>query len=1447
MPKKPTYNELELKVKILEAKLKAVEQNLKHQIAYRNDVSTDYTNYTTENQTTNKNWDKYDDIIKRPERTLDVNTILDAVNLEKVQRFNQSFCQIYKVVATIFDLKGNMLIEPGYFSSTCKFVHKTKKQFLYCKKCVETLQKPLENNTNLTHNQCKTCGTNSVVIPLLIDSKYIANWVVATCHISKSDVAQLSQSIKGNHSPVEKPQIALQELCEQASPDFQTTVKSLNLFISELSYLLGAKIKFDKELEQRSYLERSYRSILKKSKVHSEQIKQNNIEIKLHNEEIKLLNEELRAQNEELLVLNEELEQKNAEIDAINNNLKEKERKLQKSNEELRKRNKDIERKNISLLITEKEIRKQNEKISRQNEKYKDLYKKLSEQNKRNIDLFEELKKSESRLQRAQMLANIGNWERYPDSAEMKWSVQMFRNFGYEPHSFTPDLSVTTSHIEPADLNRLQRVIDLAISTKQSYSINYKYFTKDGEERYALEIGEVETDSNDKVIRLFGTHQNITATKRIELALRESENKFRSIVDNSLQGLLIIQNNRIVYFNQALTELTGYSDEKIIAFSIRHIFTIIYPEDRQKAIELIKIQLNSNKPKEEIEFRILKNNGQVIWLQIFPVYISYLGKRAIQIAIIDITAQKAAQKALKESEKKYRLIFENIPVGILHYDPNGVATACNDAHSKIIGATKQQAIGLNMPEKLTNEKMKHCIRESLTGKRALYRGKYTSYTGQKSTMIRAEFSPVLSSDNKVIGGIAIVLDITEQIEAEKKEQLAKMYQELRADMWQLAADKSITNEPELAQNLFELVAYRLKPSRIGLSKIDNHGYLQHTLEWVSEDQKPATRQYALPKPVWTAFKDMRYGHFTAKQMVDILDKTPELRQHKPLLQSIIDDRNIKNILLFPYDVGNSFEGFMFFEWNRNEEKKWTQGEIYTGMDMSKIISINFTRLRAEKTLKESEEKYRTLIENSRDGICIIRKHKIRFINSKATELWGHTPDMVLGQPFFQYIATEKKQKLYSILRKKDLNEQRSVEFETVIVSAQKQKIPVEISISAIQYQNRSAFLVFIHDLRRRRIVEEERTRLATVVEQITESIVITDKKGNIQYVNPAFEKNSGYLFDEIRGKSAELQRSGVHKQTFYDNMWKTIESGMTWSGNITNKRKDGSLYDEHMVISPIKTPDGEIVNYVAIKRDVTEELKMEKQLKQSQKLQAIGTLAGGIAHDFNNILMGMQIYTELSMIDLPEKSTRLTNLKKVINAQNRAKQLIEQILTFSRQTEEKFEPLLVHIIVKEALNMLRSTLPSTLRIVKNINNCGYIRGIPSHIHQIVMNLCTNANQAMNGNGTFYVDLELVPPENVKKTSENVNKRDVDAWVLLKVTDTGVGMDKSTQERIFEPFFTTKEVGKGTGLGLSTVHGIVKRYKGVIHIESEIGKGSSFYVYLPKQKKQVNEQNIKQTN
>lgn len=387
-------------------------------------------------------------------------------------------------------------------------------------------------------------------------------------------------------------------------------------------------------------------------------------------------------------------------------------------------------------------------------------------------------------------------------------------------------------------------------------------------------------------------------------------------------------------------------------------------------------------------------------------------------------------------------------------------------------------------------------------------------------------------------------------------------------------------------------------------------------------------------------------------------------------------------------------------------------------------------------------------------------------------------------------------------------------------------------------------MVFIHDLRRRRVVEEERTRLATVVEQITESIIITDQKGNIQYVNPAFEKNSGYSFDEIRGKSAEIQRSGKHKQSFYDNMWKTIKAGQTWSGNITNKRKDGSLYDEHMVISPIKTSDGETVNYVAIKRDVTEELKMEKQLKQSQKLQAIGTLAGGIAHDFNNILMGMQIYTELCMIDLPEDSPRFTNLKKVINAQVRAKQLIEQILTFSRQTEERFEPLLVHIIVKEALNMLRSTLPSTLQIVKNINNCGYIYGIPSHIHQIVMNLCTNANQAMNGNGTFYVDLELVAPENVKKTSANVNKKNVEAWVLLKVTDTGVGMDKTTQERIFEPFFTTKAVGKGTGLGLSTVHGIVKRYNGSIHIESEIGKGSSFYVYLPKLKKQVNEKKSK---
>jgi len=240
----------------------------------------------------------------------------------------------------------------------------------------------------------------------------------------------------------------------------------------------------------------------------------------------------------------------------------------------------------------------------------------------------------------------------------------------------------------------------------------------------------------------------------------------------------------------------------------------------------------------------------------------------------------------------------------------------------------------------------------------------------------------------------------------------------------------------------------------------------------------------------------------------------------------------------------------------------------------------------------------------------------------------------------------------------------------------------------------------------------------------------------------------------------------------------------------------------------------------------------ERQLQQVMKLQAIGTLAGGIAHDFNNILFPIVGYTELTMDDVPEDSQARQNLEEILKATNRAKGLVQQILTFSRQGGQERKPLKVQFLIKEALKLMRATIPSTIEIECNINEaCRHIMGDPTQIHQVVVNLCTNAYHAMQETGgTLEVGLEEVDIS-YEKSVERVGMK-VGPHLELTVKDAGHGMGPDVMERIFEPYYTTKEQGKGTGLGLSVIHGIIKNHGGDISVSSQPGKGATFTVYLP---------------
>ncbi|MGO9374065.1 MAG: PAS domain S-box protein [Syntrophobacteraceae bacterium] len=384
-----------------------------------------------------------------------------------------------------------------------------------------------------------------------------------------------------------------------------------------------------------------------------------------------------------------------------------------------------------------------------------------------------------------------------------------------------------------------------------------------------------------------------------------------------------------------------------------------------------------------------------------------------------------------------------------------------------------------------------------------------------------------------------------------------------------------------------------------------------------------------------------------------------------------------------------------------------------------------------------------------------------------------------------------------------------------------------VPVSDLEYLN-----IYGLDITERKSAEAERSRLIMAIEQVDEGIMITDENWIIQFVNPAFERITSYSSDELIGRHTRILKSDAQDQAFYTNIQKTLARGEVWSGLISAKRKDGTLYQVQALSSPVKDLSGNIINYINISRDVTLENKLERELRQAQKIESIGTLAGGIAHDFNNILGIILGYAELAQTSATTKSPQHKHLTQVLQAALRAKDLVSQILTFSRQTEQKKQPLQIAPVVKEALKLLRSSLPTTIEIRPEIEippENDVVLADPTQIHQVLMNLCTNAAHAMRtSGGVLSVCLSEVDASAVSGPP-GLRTR---PYLRLAVTDTGDGMDAAVMERIFDPYFTTKGVGEGTGLGLSVVQGIVKNHGGVITVYSEPGRGTTFHVLLP---------------
>ncbi len=366
----------------------------------------------------------------------------------------------------------------------------------------------------------------------------------------------------------------------------------------------------------------------------------------------------------------------------------------------------------------------------------------------------------------------------------------------------------------------------------------------------------------------------------------------------------------------------------------------------------------------------------------------------------------------------------------------------------------------------------------------------------------------------------------------------------------------------------------------------------------------------------------------------------------------------------------------------------------------------------------------------------------------------------------------------------------------------------------------------------KREVEDTFRTLYSAIEQSADLVLITDSKGFIEYVNPAFEKLTGYSRPEVIGQTPHILKSGEQSPDVYAELWRTITAGEIFRGVLVNRKKTGESFVVEKTITPVRNAAGRVTHFISNDRDISERRRLEAALFQAQKMDAIGLLAGGVAHDFNNLLLVISSYAELMQDSVGPEHRLHRNVQEILSAARRAADLTRQLLAFGRKQTQSLQVLDLNAILRDISRMLPRLIGEDVElIIAPQANLDKVKLDPVQLEQVVMNLAANARDAMPAGGKL-----TIATHNVELDEHYVQSRMVvppGNYVMLEVSDSGQGIDPEHLPHIFEPFYTTKEQGKGTGLGLATVYGIVKQSGGFIWVYSEPGMGTTFKIYFPR--------------
>lgn len=1011
-----------------------------------------------------------------------------------------------------------------------------------------------------------------------------------------------------------------------------------------------------------------------------------------------------------------------------------------------------------------------------------------------------DIQKSEEQLRLALDLNHIGMWDWNVATGEATWNDYNYRLLGYQPGEVEPSYQLWHSHIHPDDLADLDQKIDRSLKTQTDYKAEFRVILPDGSIRWHLGRGRTLYDESGQAVRMIGVAFDITESKQADIALRESEAKFRHFAENSHAVVWIAEADALnnLYVNPAYEKIWGQSRQTLSERPASWL-EFIHPDDRSHVRRTLEQQRQGK--IGNLEYRIVRPDGSVRWIWDWGFAIRDEEGQIYRYGGIaeDITERKEMEARLREREEFLSSIYNNVEQAVFVIEVTAIGEfhylACNRLSEIYTGVTEEKIRG-KTPEEAFGPVIGRTFQENYA--RCWQAGRSISYEEQLffenytiSTL--TTLSPLRNQEGQIDRIVGTAIDISDRKHSERA--------------------------------LLEL-STALEYAVQGISRLDDRGlYLSANKAYTN------TVGYSQSELIGMPWKHTVYPEDVAKLQAAYQSMLANGKVE-------VEARGIRK------------DGSLFYKQLAMIAVYDERGAFNGHYCLMKDIS---DRKATEIALRQSEERYRTLFNSIDEGFFIIetlfdangKASDFRFLetNPAFEKLTGL--QNVKGKTM-QEISSNVEENWYEILGRVALTG------EPVRLIREAKALPDKkwFEIYAFQFnrEEKQKVALLFSEITDRKLAEEKIAEQAALIDIATDAIFVRDLDNRILFWSQGAERLYGWTAEEALGKIASnLFQSEFLQQESASQIEEILnhclQQGL-WQGEIKHIAKSGQSIIVASRWTLVRDESGQPKSILVVNTDITEKKRIEEQFYHAQRLESIGTLASGIAHDFNNLLTPILAVSQLLPLKFPNLDDQTRQLLATVeDSAKRGANLVKQVLSFSRGTEGKRVIIQMRHLLEELVSVAQRTFPKSIEIFQDIpkRELGLIWADSTQIHQVFMNILVNARDAMPHGGHLTISAEnLYLDENYVRMNWEAR---VGSYIAIAISDTGTGIPPELMERIFDPFFTTKEVGRGTGLGLATVSGIVKNHGGFINVYSEVGKGTQFKVFLPAIKGTVSKSNL----